>query len=647
LLRTGNALIQIEPEAFWEVGEAPPWADDWGWDDYGAWVELTVAGADGKRVRQRMRWIESGSFLMGSPEGEPERFGDEGPQHRVTIEEGFWLFDTACTQALWQAVMGGDNPSSFTGADRPVEQVSWHAAQGFVRALNERIAGLDLALPSEAQWEYACRAGTTTPFSFGDVITREQVNYGGSTTVPVKSLPPNAWGLYEMHGNVWEWVQDVWHKDYQGAPADGTAWEAEAGASRVIRGGSWSDYARHCRCACRGGYQPGYRNGFLGFRCARVQGREPGRPQDGAERANLARPGPRSGSGRVAPGSSRAAGSTVRPGADERIDDGERGARLLRLDVAPNATTPLLRTTAFRIVSDHERLTVRQIKKPDWASAIGRDGFGLWADIAIEPSEGDPVIQRLRWIPPGRFVMGSPEGEPRRYGDEGPRREVCIDRGFWFFDTPCTQALWEALLGDNPSQFPSAQRPVEQVSWDDVQERFLPALNERIPGFALPSEAQWEHACRAGTETALYAGPIEIVGDANAPALDPIAWYGGNSSVGFELENGVERSWLTDMQYPSGRAGTHPVKGKEPNAWGLYDMLGNVWECVHDAWHENYEGAPGDSSVWEAASGADRVIRGGSWSDFARICRCAVRSRCRPDDRNGDLGFRCARAHGS
>ena len=223
---------------------------------------------------------------MGSPETEAERLDFEGPRHEVTISRGFWLADIACTQALWQAVMG-NNPSQFQGPDRPVENVSWDDVHGFLARINERLPGLDLRLPSEAQWEYACRAGTETPFSFGETITPEQVNYDGNhpyrggkkglyrqETVPVASLPANPWGLYEMHGNIWEWCQDHWHETYDGAPSDGRAWideDADPGAGRVLRGGSCSNYARDVRSAYRLAPHPGYRYSYSGFRCARVQ----------------------------------------------------------------------------------------------------------------------------------------------------------------------------------------------------------------------------------------------------------------------------------------------------------------------------------------------------------------------------------------
>jgi formylglycine-generating enzyme required for sulfatase activity len=288
---------------------------------------------------------------------------------------------------------------------------------------------------------------------------------------------------------------------------------------------------------------------------------------------------------------------------------------------------------------------------PAWASEWGQDRHGVFIAFTL-----DEVTQRLRWIPPGRFLMGSPEEETRGlakedherewFESEHPRHPVFITQGFWLFDTSCTQALWAAVMGGNPSEFKSLERPVENVSWEDVQ-GFMQRLNARIPGLdlGLPSEAQWEHACRAGTETALYAGPIEILGDANAPALDPIAWYGGNSNQGFELENGQERTWLREMQYPGGKAGTHPVKGKQPNAWGLYDMLGNVWEWCADGsrdYGEDYAIDP----VGPLDTGAVRVVRGGSWNDVARYCRCAFRDGLAPDVRDFLFGFRCARAQG-
>ena len=266
----------------------PPWASSWGDDPFGLWADFTVAD-----VVQRMRWIEAGSFMMGSPPDEQGRYDDEGPQHRVHIGQGFWLADTACTQGLWLALMG-QNPSHFQseGADAlqlPVEKISWHDAQAFLQTLAKHLPAGLWTLPTEAEWEYACRAGTATPFYFGANISTAQVNYDGNypyggaekgeyreRTLPVKALPANAWGLYQMHGNVWEWCDDEWQDHYLPDEAldPGLAdllarASGEVGrASRVIRGGSWLINARYARSAYRPHNTPDGRRISLGLRFA-------------------------------------------------------------------------------------------------------------------------------------------------------------------------------------------------------------------------------------------------------------------------------------------------------------------------------------------------------------------------------------------
>ncbi len=274
---------------------------------------------------------------------------------------------------------------------------------------------------------------------------------------------------------------------------------------------------------------------------------------------------------------------------------------------------------------------------PDWASGWGDDRYGVFVEFTL-----GEVTQRLRWIGPGRFQMGSPEDEPGRWDREGPQHEVRISSGFWLFDTPVTQALWTAVMGDNPSRFKDPKRPVESLSWDDAM-RFLEKINAAIPGLdlVLPTEAQWEYACRAGTNTATYVGPIEILGARNAPILDEIAWYGGNSGVDFELENGVDSSSWSEKQYQHNRAGTRPVGLKLRNPWGLYDMLGNVWEWCAD-YRRKYE----DGAVTDPVGpldGARRALRGGSWNDDARYVRAAGRLANDRGYRDNGAGFRCAR----
>ena len=261
----------------------PPFAHAWGDDEFGLWAEFRLEVPNGESVVQNFRWIEPGTFWMGSPEDEPERFKDEGPRHEVTINQGFWLADSACTQALWQAVMD-NNPSSFKDdPQQPVENVSWHNVQAFLKRLQERLQsllpGCQVDLPSEAEWEYACRAGTTTPFSFGANINPQQVNYDGNypyfgdekgefrkKTVPVKSLPANPWGLYEMHGNVYEWCKDGQRTYDEQAQIDPLGPMTGDDIPRCLRGGSWGDSAWWARSAYRGASQPGFAFSSVGFR---------------------------------------------------------------------------------------------------------------------------------------------------------------------------------------------------------------------------------------------------------------------------------------------------------------------------------------------------------------------------------------------
>jgi len=214
--------------------------------------------------------IQPGEFDMGSPANETGRFVDEGPVHHVTISESFYLSKYEVTQKQWYEVMGYD-PSYFKGDDLPVENVSWDNVQEFIKKLNEKESTDKYRLPSEAEWEYAARAGTTTRYSFGDKYSKLEeyawyIKNSGDKTHPVGRKGANPWGLYDVHGNIWEWVQDEWHDTYNGAPADGSACEDGVGVIRVIRGGSWFSGARACRSANRNCSAPGDRYHYLSFR---------------------------------------------------------------------------------------------------------------------------------------------------------------------------------------------------------------------------------------------------------------------------------------------------------------------------------------------------------------------------------------------
>lgn len=250
----------------------PPWAARYGADQFGVWAEFEVRG-----VAQRMRWIFPGEFLMGSPESEKERStnGDyTETQHPVLLTLGYWLADTACTQELWEAVMG-ENPSRYKDdPQNPVEQVSWNdITQKFLPRLNRLAPRLNLMLPTEAQWEYACQAGAQTKYSFGDEINQEQVNFDGKRrkTVPVKALSANRWGLHHMHGNVWEWCMDELAVYPEGTSIDPVFDQVkkEKGHQRVLRGGGWISRGKDCRSARRDAYEPGLRGSSFGFRLAR------------------------------------------------------------------------------------------------------------------------------------------------------------------------------------------------------------------------------------------------------------------------------------------------------------------------------------------------------------------------------------------
>ena len=223
--------------------------------------------------------IPAGSFRMGGLGG--WRYGDEKPGHRVTIPRPFAVGKYEVTQAKWRAVMGS-NPSSFKGDHNPVERVGWNDAQDFVRRLGAK-TGKQYRLLTEAEWEYAARAGTTTPFQFGATISTDQANYDGNytyggggkgvyrkKTVPVGSFPANAFGLHDMHGNVWEWVEDCYRTNYSGAPSDGGAVTGPDSCRRVLRGGSWGDAPWVLRSTGRGRSRTDIRRGNNGFRIART-----------------------------------------------------------------------------------------------------------------------------------------------------------------------------------------------------------------------------------------------------------------------------------------------------------------------------------------------------------------------------------------
>jgi formylglycine-generating enzyme required for sulfatase activity len=582
----------------------------------------------GEGVALTMVKIPAGSFLMGSPEDEPERLEREGPQHDVTLGS-FFMAQTPITQAQWRAVAGWQkverdltpDPSNFKGANRPVERVSWFDALEFCRRLSQR-TGQRYGLPSEAQWEYACRAGSTTPFHFGATLTPELANYNdyngnhvygnGPTgtcreqTIDVASFPANGWGLHDLHGNVWEWCADHWHESYNFAPGDDQPWLIPAAADdelRLLRGGSWYCIPRDCRSAYRGRFRPVFALNFVGFRVVCL-------PQKPAAHGN---------------------GSSDLPGGDRQVVPAARsGAVQPEVAQSEAAQTEAAEPSASPVSLQHF---------PTSTCLLRQEG-GRWS-MELRPLQvegyreelGEGVALTMVTIPAGNFLMGSPEEEPGRSDDEGPQHEVTLG-SFFMAQTPITQAQWRAVAGwqkverdlePYPSAFKGANRPVEQVNWFDALE-FCRRLSQRTgQRYGLPSEAQWEYACRAGSTTPFNFGETLITELAN---------YDGNYIYG-QGPKGIFRQQTTDV-------GSFPA-----NAWGLQDMHGNVREWCLDRWHPSLAKGPTNGSAWQEPSPQLakeyqdwRLLRGGSWCVIPRGCRSASRFSFPPGLRFNDHSFR-------
>jgi formylglycine-generating enzyme required for sulfatase activity len=559
-------------------------------------------------------WVEPGTFTMGSPATELGRFSGEGPQTVVTITKGFFMGRQEVTQGEYRAVMG-NNPSRFTGdPNRPVEMVSWDQATNYCARLTERESaarrlprGWVYRLPTEAEWEYACRAGKTTRFSYGDDPDYAQLDdyawyrsNSGRTTHAVGQKQPNEWGLCDMHGNVFEWCLNLYGA-YRGESATDPKGPA-SGVSNVIRGGSCLSAGNLCRSAYRFGYTPRNRYNYLGFRVvlAQAPGGVPG------EAARIAQ-APASQSvvpGLVATFTVRAAGTAplFYQWSKDRVKLAA-GARVSGVD------TPTL--TIRNLAQEDEGAYTVEVRN-DWGQDLSQ---------AATLTAGPPGFV---WIKPGTFAMGSPASEQDRGTDEGPQTQVRITRGFWMGRHEVTQGEYEAVMGSNPSEFTGdTNRPAERVSWDNAT-NYCAKLTERERAagrlsaayvYRLPTEAEWEYACRAGT-----TNQFSFRDDPGYAKLGEYAWYAGNS-----------------------QGATHPAGKKQPNPWGLCDTYGNVWEWCLD-WYA--DSLPGGSVADPKgpASGPDHVFRGGSSHSDGPYCRSAFRLNLTRRYRGSSFGFRAVLA---
>ena len=643
--------------------------------------------------------------------------------HIERESQGFWIGKYEVTQGQWDAVMG-NNPSGFKGADLPVENVSWNDCQDFIRKLNAlpevKKSGWKYRLPTELEWEYACRAGSTGNYcklADGTDITDDSLGevawYNGNSTLkthPVGKKAPNAFGLYDMSGNVWEWCEDRYRS---------------SDSQRVFRGGSWGRGSEDCRASFRGNGIPDDRGDSLGFRLAATC---EGRGIAGNGKATVP---PRIISRELATWLSRLPKTMVAipdrnyaickyevtqglweavmgnnpslfKGADLPVENvswldcqdfirrlnalpevkesgfiyrlpteeewkyachaGTKG-RFCRLADGTDITEETLDNVAWYDRNSESKTHATGQKKPNAFGLYDMNGnVSEWCQDLSPASDSDRVIHggsfvinasccqaslRIDYAPDYRgcgvgFRLAAFQGASgvvgsgKQSGDSGNSSAseslslasngetktfnlpggvelemVYIEqggRGFWLGKYEMTQGLWEKVMGNNPSDFKGENLPVEKVSWDDCQ-KFIKKLNA-LPGvkesgltYRLPTEKEWEYACRAGStgDYCKLADGTEIT----EGTLAEVAWYGDNS-----------------------KRKTLPVGKKKPNAFGLYDMHGNVQEWCEDLVHRDRNSIA--------------AFRGGSWSSESRSCRASNKISYYSDSRHNDLGFRLA-----
>ena len=474
------------------------------------------------------RYCPAGTFMMGSPEDEEGREDDE-VQHEVTLTQGFWILEHEVTQTLWKAITGVEQKGPHY-INHPA-YASWEDSWNFVNELNSggfAPEGMAFSLPTEAEWEYACRAGSDAAYGGNGHI--QWMGWSGCDIHDVKQKQPNAWGLYDMHGNVAEWCED-WYGPYPDGPVtDPTG--PTSGADRVMRGGYSYSYLSKLRSAARDKDIPRFKSNY---------------------------------------------------------SFSHIGLRLvLKPTVKQNDTK--------RDEGDNKR----------------KAGDAL--EVTIKNS---PYV--FRYCPAGDFMMGSPKGEEHR--SFSSQHKVKLTHGFWMLETEVTQELWKSITGDNQSRFRGANRPVENVSWNECQE-FISILNaENAPDgmeFRLPTEAEWEYACRAGTTTPFSFGSALNGVQANCAGVFP---YG------------------TSTQGPDRRE-TVTVKTFEPNAWGLYDMHGNVAEWCFDGYDGFYSKALAIDPQGDEDEEYERCVRGGSWQSSASDCLSSCRYHVSRNDSSPTIGFR-------
>ncbi|MBN1507197.1 MAG: formylglycine-generating enzyme family protein [Sedimentisphaerales bacterium] len=546
-----------------------------------------------------LRLIPAGTFTMGSPISEAGRADDEGPQHQVTLTKSFYCGKFEVTQGQWEQVCGS-NPSYFqnAGPDAPVESVSWYDCQAFLMKLcqMEGVPEGTYRLLTEAEWEYACRAGTQTALYNGDLVILGERN--GPALDPIAWYGGNSGVEYEGAWDSSEWPEKQYNHTRAGThPVGGKVANAYGLHDGIGNVWEW---------------------------CQDWHGEYP----SGSVTDPL---GPASGDWRVLRGGSWDSGgrycrSAFRSWNAPGLGYNGLGLRLGRTILAGSRPSAESLPSDLESVADAQYVSLAGLA-PGSEEAQARQAqavqeLGLPLEVKTRQTR---IVLRL--IPAGTFTMGSPTSEPWRSSDEGPQHQVTLTKSFYCGKFEVTQGQWQEVMGSNPSRRKSAglDAPVEQVSWEKCQ-TFLTQLCQKegvaYGTYRLLTEAEWEYACRAGTTTAYYFGDnASVPGEYNkASVLGEYAWYSQNY-----------------------QETTHPVGQKKPNAFGLYDMHGNVSAWCQDWYDSGYYGVSPGTDPLGPPSGIYRVHRGSSWFDYAAISRSASRYRDTPDNRFDVVGLRLAR----
>ena len=536
--------------------------------------------------------VPAGEFMMGAPKWEPESHLSQMPQHWVTIPAPFavskyevtvdeyrhfvkdtrrrteggcgnWISRSKKWQQLPHRRWNSPGFAETQTGKHPVVCVSWEDAQAYAKWLSRKTNRM-YRLLTEAEWEYAARAGTTGPFHFGETISTDLANYDGDfiynnspkgeyrkKTVEVGIFQENDFGLHDMHGNVWEWVEDCYNVGYTGAPDDGSAWKSGECSERVLRGGSWLVKPKNLRSANRGRKAPDFRSYIYGFRVAR---------------------------------------SLPQASSEEQRERDRSGHELPHCDECPEMVE----------------------------------------------------------VPAGEFTMGSPPSEEGRYSNEGPQRPVAIPKPFAVGKHEVTRGQfarfveatghstrdecwtdedgkWESRSGrtwQKPGIEQEERDPVVCVSWHDAWAYLTWLAQKTGRPYRLLSEAEWEYAARAMTTGPFHFGSTISTNQANFKGNGESDGSGGREVY---------------------RERTVPVSWFPPNAFGLRNVHGNVWEWVEDCWHKSYAGAPPDGEAWTSGDDCHRkVLRGGSWNSIPQNLRSAFRASDFSGSRSNNRGFRVA-----